>query len=489
MANANLQVQYNKIFINNQFVDAKSGKTFPTINPATGKPIALVAEGDKADVDLAVAAAKAAFQRGSVYRNLNASQRGQLLWKLADLFERDLNTLATLESLDNGKTFKNACWDIHASIATLRYYAGWCDKIHGNTIPADGSSLTFTRKEPVGVVGQIIPWNYPLLMAAWKWGPAIAAGCTSVLKPAEQTPLTSLYAAYLSVEAGFPPGVLNVVPGFGPTAGHAISSHPDIRKVAFTGSLEVGRLISQAAAKSNLKKVSLELGGKSPLVIMDDVDVDEAAQIAHDAVFENHGQCCCAGTRTFVHEKIFDQFVARAAELANKRIVGNPFDASTVQGPQIDDEMYQKVLRYIEFGKSQGAKLEAGGKKAGDVGYFIQPTVFSNVTDDMKIAREEIFGPVQCILKFKTLDEVIERANDTNYGLASGIVTKNLDNALTFAQAIEAGSVWVNCFNATVVQAPFGGYKESGTGRELGAEGVDAYLETKTISIKLPTSH
>jgi len=451
--------------------------------------LALVAEGDKVDVDIAVAAAKAAFKRGSVYRNLNASQRGQLLWKLADLFERDLNTLATLESLDNGKTFKKACWDVNATVATFRYYAGWCDKIHGNTIPADGSSLTFTRKEPVGVVGQIIPWNYPLLMLAWKWGPAVAAGCTIVLKPAEQTPLSALYAASLAVEAGFPPGVLNVIPGYGPTAGQAISSHPDIRKVAFTGSLEVGRLISEAAAKSNLKKVTLELGGKSPLVIMDDVDIDEAASIAHDAVFENHGQCCCAGTRTFVHEKIFDKFVIRAAELARERKVGNPFDDNTAQGPQIDDEMYQKVLKYIDYGKSQGAKLEAGGKKLGDVGYFIEPTVFSNVTDDMKIAREEIFGPVQCILKFKTLDEVIERANDTNYGLASGIVTQNLNNALTFAQAIDAGSVWVNCFNAISIQAPFGGYKESGTGRELGEEGVEAYLETKTVSIKLPSSH
>jgi len=489
MANPNIQIQYTKIFINNQFVDALSGRRFTTIDPATGKTLALIAEADKADVDVAVAAAKAAFKRGSVYRNLNASERGKLLWKLADLFERDASTLASLESLDSGKKYNNAFGEVFACSAALRYFAGWCDKLHGNTIPADGPSFTFTRKEPIGVVGQIIPWNYPLLMLSWKWAVAVGTGCTSVLKPAEQTPLTALYAAALSVEAGFPPGVLNVVPGYGPTAGQSITIHPDVRKVAFTGSLEVGRLISEAAAKSNLKRVTLELGGKSPLVIMDDVDIDEAAKIANNAVFENHGQCCCAATRTFVHEKIYDKFVARATELARARKVGNPFEESTVQGPQIDDEMYAKVINYIESGRAQGAKIQTGGKKIGNVGYFIEPTVFSDVTDDMKIAREEIFGPVQCILKFKTLEEVIERANDTNYGLAAGILTKNLDNALTFAQAVEAGTVWVNQYLAGGVQLPFGGYKESGIGREMGEEGAAAYLETKTVSIKLASSH
>lgn len=309
---------------------------------------------------------------------------------MADLFERHIDTLASLESLDNGKTFIAARHDVLASIAHLRYYGGYADKIHGNTIPADGSFFTYTRKEPVGVVGQIIPWNFPLAMLAWKWAPAIATGCTVVMKPAEQTPLSALYAAALTVEANFPPGVINVVPGYGPTAGHAITTHPDVRKVAFTGSLEVGRLIAKAAAESNLKKVSLELGGKSPLVIMDDVDIDEAARIAHNAIFDNQGQVCCAGSRTFVHEKIHDAFVAKATALARERKVGNPFDPKTHQGPQVDDEMFTKVLSYIEHGKQQGAKLETGGKRYGNEGYFIEPTIFSNVNDDMKIAQEEV---------------------------------------------------------------------------------------------------
>lgn len=489
MANPNQEIKYTKIFINNRFTEAQSGKTFPTVNPATGKQLALIAEADKADVDLAVKAAKEAFKRGSEWRNLNASARGKLLWKLSDLIERDITILANLETLDNGKPFGDSVFDINCAIDTFRYYAGWCDKIHGNTIPVDGASLTFTRKEPIGVVGQIIPWNYPTLMLAWKWGPAIATGCTSVLKPAEQTPLTALYIAQLSVEAGFPAGVLNVIPGYGPTAGQAISSHPEIRKVAFTGSVEVGRLVAEASAKSNLKKISLELGGKSPLVILNDADVNEAAEIAHNAIFANHGQNCCAGSRTFVQEKIYDAFVARAVELARKRTVGDPFDENTLQGPQVDDEIFQRVLNYIEAGKKEGAKLEVGGKRWGNVGFFIEPTVFSSVTDDMKIAAEEIFGPVQSILKFSTLDEVIERANETSYGLAAGIVTQSLDSALTFAQAVEAGSVWVNCYDAVVPQAPFGGFKQSGHGRELGEDSLELYLETKTVSIKLPSSH
>lgn len=385
---------------------------------------------------------------------------------MADLFERDIDILANIESLDNGKIFQHARYDVLGSVSLLRYYAGWCDKVHGNTIPADGPFFTFTRKEPVGIVGQIIPWNFPLAMLAWKWAPAIATGCVSVLKPAEQTPLSALYAAALTVEAGFPAGVINVVPGYGPTAGHAITTHPEIRKVAFTGSLEVGRIIAKTAAESNLKKVSLELGGKSPLVVLDDADIDEAAQIAHDAIFTNQGQVCCAGSRTFVHEKIFDRFVAKATELAKTRKVGNPFDSSVQQGPQIDEEMFNKVLSYIEHGKQQGATIQAGGRRHGTEGYFIEPTVFTNVTDDMKIAREEIFGPVQCIFKFSTLDEAIERANKTSYGLAAGIVTKNLESALVFAHAVEAGSVWINCFNSVRSQTPFGGYKESGHGRE-----------------------
>lgn len=482
----NPTIKYSQLFINNEFVNSKSGKTFSTINPATGKKIADVSEADKADVDVAVAAAKKAFQRGSEWRNLDASARGRLLNKLADCIARDAAYLASIETLDNGKPYGDSLFDIQCSVDTFRYYAGWADKIHGNTIPSDGDFFTYTRKEPVGVVGQIIPWNYPILMLAWKWGPALAAGCTIVMKPAEQTPLTALYIAALSKEAGFPAGVINVIPGYGPTAGATIARHPDINKVAFTGSTEVGHLIMEASAKSNLKRVSLELGGKSPLVIMDDANVDEAVEIAYGAIFANHGQNCCAGSRTFVHEKIYDDFVNKAAVKARSRKVGDPFAEGIEQGPQVDDESFSKVLKYIESGKKEGAKLECGGERIGDTGYFVQPTVFSNVTDTMKIAKEEIFGPVQSIIKFSNLEEAITRANNTNYGLASGIITKNINSAMVFAQAIQAGSVWVNCYDAVVPQAPFGGFKMSGQGRELGEDSLNEYLEVKTVSIKLP---
>ena len=479
------EIKYTQLFINNEFVDAKSGKKFTTLNPADGTVIAKIAEGDKTDVDKAVAAAKEAFKRGSTWRNMDASVRGKLLNKLADLFERDLEYLASLESLDNGKTYKHALFDIHGSIMSIRYCAGWCDKICGDTIPADGNLLSFTRKEPIGVVGQIIPWNYPLVMLSWKWGSALAAGCTVVMKPAEQTPLTALYAAALAKEAGFPPGVVNVVTGYGPTAGAAIAEHPDIRKIAFTGSTEVGHLILEASARTNMKRVSLELGGKSPLVIFDDFDVKEAAEIAYRALFTNHGQVCCAGSRTFVQSKIYDEFVAHAKQLALKTKLGDPFDPEVQQGPQVDEQMLNKVLGLIKSGKEQGAVLETGGERFGNVGYFIKPTVFSNVTDDMRIAKEEIFGPVQSILKFETMDEVIERANNTEYGLAAGVLTNDINKALTFAQAVESGSVWVNCYNAITPQTPFGGFKQSGIGREMGPDGLDEYLETKTVSIKL----
>ena len=478
-------VKYTQLFINNEFVDAKSGKKFATLNPTDGTVIAKIAEGDKADVDKAVAAAKQAFRRGSTWRNMDASARGKLLNKFADLLARDLEHLASLESMDNGKTYKHAVYDVHGSINTIRYTAGWCDKIRGDTIPADGNLLSFTRKEPIGVVGQIIPWNYPLVMLAWKWGTALATGCTVVFKPAEQTPLTALYAAALAKEAGFPPGVVNVITGYGPTAGAAIAEHPDIRKIAFTGSTEVGHMILEASAKTNMKRVSLELGGKSPLVIFDDVDVKEAAQIAYGALFTNHGQICCAGSRTFVHSKIYDEFVAHAKQLALKTKLGDPFDPEVQQGPQIDEQMLNKVLGLIKSGKEQGAVLETGGERLGNVGYFIKPTVFSNVTDDMRIAKEEIFGPVQSILKFETLDEVIERANNTEYGLAAGVLTNDINKALIFAQAVESGSVWVNCYNAITLQTPFGGFKQSGIGREMGADGFQEYLETKTVSIKI----
>ncbi|XP_014486380.1 PREDICTED: retinal dehydrogenase 1-like [Dinoponera quadriceps] len=480
-----VQVKYTQLFINNEFVDSVSGRKFSTINPANGEVIAEISEGDKADVDKAVEAAKRAFDRKSEWRKMSPYARGQLIHKFADLIERDLDYIATLETLDNGKTYKNAVDDIYASVAFLRYYAGWCDKIVGTTIPSDADNFTMTRKEPIGVVGQIIPWNYPFMMLSWKWGPALATGCTIILKPAEQTPLTALYAAALAKEAGIPAGVVNVIPGYGPTAGAAISEHPDIRKVAFTGSTEVGQIVMAAAAKSNLKRVSLELGGKSPLIIFDDVDVEEAAKIAHEALFSNHGQNCCAGSRTFVHSKIYDEFVKHAKQLALDRKVGDPFDSKIEQGPQVDQDMFDKVMGLITSGKQQGAVVETGGERKGTVGFFVKPTVFSNVTDDMRIAKEEIFGPVQSILKFDTMDEVIDRANRTNYGLASGIITKDINKALTFAQAVEAGSVWVNCYDVISPQSPFGGFKQSGMGRELGEEGLKEYLEIKTINIKI----
>ncbi|KAK9739225.1 Aldehyde dehydrogenase family [Popillia japonica] len=488
MSRDDVKIKYTKLFINNEFVTSVSGKMFPTINPANGKKIIDVSEATKEDIDVAVAAAKAAFKRGSEWRKLDASARGLLLQKLANLIQRDVDYLSKLESLDNGKTVADSVFDIGCAVDTFRYYAGIADKSCGRTIPADAGLFSMTRREPVGVVGQIIPWNYPILMLAWKWAPALAAGCTVVLKPAELTPLTALAVAALAKEAGFPKGVVNVVPGYGPIAGQALALHNDIDKIAFTGSTVVGRLILESAAKSNIKRISLELGGKSPVVIMDDANIDEAVEIAHNAIFANHGQNCCAGSRTFVQAGIYDEFVKKATEMAKKRKVGNPFDETTQQGPQIGEVAFNKVLRLIDTGIKEGAKLQIGGTRVGKEGYFVEPTVFSDVTDDMTIAKEEIFGPVQTILKFNSLDEVIERANSTTYGLAAGIVTQNINNALVFSQAVQAGSVWVNCYDAVIPQAPFGGFKQSGIGRELGEEAMKEYLEVKTISIKLPTN-
>lgn len=484
------EIKYRKIFINNEFVDAINKKTFETLNPATGEKIADIAEGEKEDIDIAVAAAKQAFSRKSEWRNMVPSERGRLLNKLADLIEKNTIELASLETLDNGKPYRcSLTEDIPAVVAVLRYYAGECDKFFGKTLPIDGDFFSMTRKEPIGVVGQIIPWNYPLLMLAWKWGPALAAGCTLVLKPAEQTPLTALYVAALAKEAGFPKGVINVVPGYGPTAGAALALHPDVEKVAFTGSTEIGKKMLIYSAQSNMKKVSLELGGKSPLVIFDDANVDEAVQIAHDALFSNHGQNCCAGSRTFVQAKIYDEFVKKATEVAKKRTVGDPFSDGTAQGPQVDQPSIKKILDLINSGVKEGAKLQTGGKRLGNIGYFVEPTVFSDVKDNMRIAKEEIFGPVQSILKFETMDEVIERANSTEYGLAAGVVSKDINRVLEFSQAVKAGSVWVNTYNAMTAQTPFGGYKMSGIGRELGPDSLEGYLETKTITISVPCTH
>lgn len=474
-----------KILINNEWVNADSGKTFPTVNPATGEKICDVAEADASDVDKAVRAARAAFERGP-WRRMTGAERGRLMNRLADLIEQNMEELARLETLDNGKPFSvSMAADLPLTIACYRYYAGWADKLQGKTIPVSGNYFCYTRHEPVGVVGQIIPWNFPLLMQAWKLGPALATGNCVVMKPAEQTPLTALRIGELIVEAGFPAGVVNILPGYGPTAGAAISNHMDIDKVAFTGSTEVGHLIMEASAKSNLKRVTLELGGKSPNIVFADADMDAAIEGAHFALFFNQGQCCCAGSRLFVEEKAYDEFVERSVARAKSRKVGDPFDRSTEQGPQVDDEQMRKILGYIESGISEGAELLCGGKQVGDRGYFVAPTVFGNVKDNMKIAREEIFGPVLSIIKFKDMDEVIERANATMYGLAAAVWTRDIGKAHAIANSVRAGTVWVNCYDVFDAAAPFGGFKQSGIGRELGEYGLQNYTEVKTVTIKL----
>lgn len=474
-----------QLLIDNRWVDSESGETFATVNPSTGEDICRVAAANAADVDRAVIAARRAFEAGP-WRKMNASERGRLLYRLADLIEQHAEELARLEALDNGKPVSVAKRvDVAKAVACYRYFAGWADKVQGKTIPIDGEFFCYTRHEPVGVVGQIIPWNYPMLMQAWKLAPALATGNTIVMKPAEQTPLTALRVGELILEAGFPEGVVNVLPGFGPTAGAAIAHHMDIDKVAFTGSTETGRLILEAAAKSNLKRVTLELGGKSPNIIFHDTDLDEAVEGAHVGVFANQGQVCCAGTRVFVEEKIYDQFIEKSVARARRRLVGDPFDPRTEQGPQVDEAQFEKVMSYIESGRHEGAVLACGGERVGSRGYFIEPTVFCDVKDDMKIAREEIFGPVMSVIPFKNLDEVVERANRTIYGLAAGVWTRDIKKAHAIANSVRAGTVWVNCYNVLDTRAPFGGFKQSGSGRELGEYGLQEYTEAKTVIVKL----
>src|SRR5438105_6983451 len=482
---SNVKIGPTKLLINGKWVDSVSGKTFPTINPSTSEVITQVAESDAADVDKAVAAARAAFDKGP-WRKMSASQRGVLMNKLADLIEKHTDELAQLESLDNGKPYHVArTADLPLTIACYRYYAGWADKNQGKTIPVSGNYFTYTKHEPVGVVGQIIPWNFPLLMQAWKLGPALACGCTVVLKPAEQTPLSALRVGELVQEAGFPDGVVNIVPGFGETAGAALSEHMDVDKVAFTGSTEVGKLIMQAAARTNLKRVTLELGGKSPNIIYADTDLDAAVEGSHFALFFNQGQCCCAGSRLFVEEEIHDEFVDRMLKKVKKTKVGDPFDPKTTQGPQVSQEQFDKVMGYIEEGRKSGAKMLTGGKRVGKQGYFIEPTVFADVSDDMKIACEEIFGPVMSIIPFKDIDEVITRGNRTMYGLAAAVWTRDIAKAHRLAAELRAGTVWINCYDVFDAAAPFGGFKMSGIGRELGEYALRNYTEVKTVTVAM----
>lgn len=477
-------IRRTQCFINGQWVDSVSGKTFETINPATEEVITEVAEGDAADIDKAVKAARTAFETGP-WHTMDARERGRLMHRLVDLIDENFDELAALETLDNGKPISDSREaDLPLAMDCLRYYAGWADKIHGKTIPVNGNYFCYSRREPLGVVGQIIPWNFPVLMTAWKWGPALAAGCTIVMKPAEQTPLTCLYLADLAQQAGFPDGVINVVPGFGPTAGAAIVQHPGIDKIAFTGSTEVGKLIMRQSADT-LKRVTLELGGKSPNIVFADADIDAAVAGAEIALFLNQGQCCCAGSRLFVEEAIHDEFVERCVDRAKNRVLGDPFDPNTVQGPQVNQEQFDKILGYIEKGKSQGAQMLTGGERFGDRGYFIEPTVFSGVRDDMVIAQEEIFGPVMSVLPFRSVEEVIDRGNKTAYGLAAAVWTQDVTKAHRLANSLKAGTVWVNCFDVFDAAAPFGGFKMSGIGRELGEEALNNYTEHKTVTMSL----
>ncbi len=473
-----------KMLIDGKWRDSASGNTFDTINPATEEVIAQVAEGDAADIDLAVKAARKAFDSGP-WRKTDARDRGRLLYKLADLIEKNVDELAELETLDNGKPIsesRNA--DLPLVIDCLRYYAGWADKIHGQTIPVRGNYFCYTRREPVGVAGQIIPWNFPMLMVAWKWGPALAAGCTVVMKPAEQTPLSCLRLGELALEAGFPAGVINIVPGFGETAGDALVKHPGADKVAFTGSTEIGKLIMRNAA-TNLKRVTLELGGKSPNIVFADANLDAAVDGAMLGLFLNQGQCCCAGSRLFVEDKVYDAVVDKLAAKTNDRKLGDPFDPTTEQGPQVDKTQFDKILGFIESGKKEGAKCVSGGERFGDKGYFIKPTVFADVKDGMKIAQEEIFGPVMQVLRFKSMEEVVERANTTDYGLAAAVWTRDIGKAHAIAQRVRAGTVWINCYDVFDAAAPFGGFKASGIGRELGEKALDNYTELKTVTVAL----
>jgi len=477
-------IKPGKLFIGGKWVEAQSGKRFATVNPATEQVLTTVAEGDAPDIDKAVRAARHALEEGP-WATMSARDRGRLLYELARLIDANRRELAVLDTLDNGKPIRESFnVDVPQASEVMAYYAGWADKIHGDTIPVSGSFFNYTRREPVGVVGQIIPWNFPLLMVAWKLGPALACGNTVVLKPAEQTPLSALRVGELIQEAGFPDGVVNIVPGFGPTAGAALVKHPNVDKIAFTGSTEVGKLIHRETSDT-LKRVSLELGGKAPNIVFADADMQAAVQGAIGGIFFNQGEVCCAGSRLFVEDAIHDEFVAALAEHAKKIKVGDPLDESTEMGAQVSEEQFGKILDYIDAGKKGGAHVVAGGERARERGYFLQPTVFDGVRNDMRIAREEIFGPVVATLGFADIDSVIREGNDTTYGLSAGVWTRDVSKAHRVAHALKAGTVWVNCFNAFDTASPFGGYKQSGYGRELGHYALELYTQTKSVWVAL----
>ena len=484
MTKKDVKIKPGKLFINGRWVDSVSGKTFDTLNPATEKVITSVAEGDSADIDLAVAAAREAFENGP-WKKTDARDRGRILLKIAGLIERNKDELALLDTLDNGKPINETTnADIPLVIDCFLYYAGWADKIHGETIPVRGDFFNYTLREPVGVVGQIIPWNFPLLMAAWKIAPALACGNTIVLKPAEQTPLSALRLGEICQEAGLPDGVLNIVTGYGPTAGAALAEHMDVDKIAFTGGSATGRIIMQAASK-NLKRISLELGGKSPNIVFADSDIDSAVAGAMTGIFFNQGEVCCAGSRLFIEKSIHEEFIDKLSNKAANMRVGNPEDTGTQMGAQVSKEQFDKILGYIETGKQEGAKLVTGGERCGERGYFIMPTIFDAVDNNMRIAKEEIFGPVVSAITFDDVDEVVRQGNLSVYGLAAAVWTKDIKKAHRLARDLKAGTIWINTYNAFDAASPFGGFKQSGFGRELGVHALELYTHVKSVWINL----
>jgi aldehyde dehydrogenase (NAD+) len=471
----------NKLLIDGKWVNSASGETFASINPFSEKEITSLQKAGAEDVNRAVKAARKAFDEGP-WPRMDAVERGRIMFRLADLMEKHAEELAVLESLDNGKPYKDARnIDVPMAIAVIRYYAGWCEKIHGATIPMVGPYFTYTREEPVGVAAGIYAWNFPLALATWKLGPALATGNVMILKPAEQTPLTALKLGELAMEAGLPHGVLNILTGFG-DVGQALVKHRGVDKISFTGSTEVGREILASNGTPNIKRMTMELGGKSANIILNDADVDLAVKQSQVGLFFNQGQCCIAGSRLFVQSKIYDEFIARTTEETKKRKLGDPFHQDTHQGPQVDKSQQERIQGYIDKGIYEGAKVLIGGKQYHGGGYFVHPTIFSDVKDEMTIAKEEIFGPVMSILKFDTIDEVLHRANSSQYGLGAGIVGKNMSDIFKLVKGLRAGSVYVNCYDVFQQTTPFGGFKDSGVGRELGEAGLRAYLETKTVT-------